>query len=63
MAFANGMYKSSLSDVADFADLHGCGCDSGATPGQATGFFDSVPTWVWIGALAVGAMMALKKGR
>lgn len=59
----NGMYRQGyMSDVADFNDLYGCGCESQAS---ASGGFDfaSIPIWVWIGALAVGAMMVMKKGR
>ena len=65
MAFSNGLYQNQLSDVSDFAELaslYGCGCESNNVTAQG-GLFDSVPTWFWIGALAVGAMIALKKGR
>jgi hypothetical protein len=62
----NGIYRrrsymQPASSVAGLSGLAGCGCESN-NGGSSGGIdFSTVPTLVWIGLAAFGALMVLKK--
>jgi len=57
--FANGMYRP--RDLSDFGSLYGCGCETGQATQQS--LLSGIPNWFLIGALVVGGLIAMKKGR